>query len=564
MRFVALATDYDGTLAHDGKVTEEMVRGMRRCRASGRKLLLVTGRRMESLASVFDDLRLFDAIVAENGALVYFPVSGQQELLAAPVPDQLVDALRERGIDDLEVGQAIIGTWHPNETAALEVIRDLDLEYQIVFNKGAVMLMPSGTNKATGLAHALHEFGISPYNAAGIGDAENDNQFLESCGLSVAVANAIPRLKAAADITTQGSYGYGVLEAIDLVLDEEALSQATFPRHRWTIHSATGAGLSLPLRGSVLLVCGPSYSGKSNIVSRAIDELMRRGMQCCIVDPEGDYGYCRCAHLGSSERRPEPATITGILQDPEESVVVNLLGVPGWERQNWFRELLGELHSLHASQGRPHWLVVDEAHHVLYEPVPFADVLRARPFDSAVLVTVGPDELAANVLADITHVIALGPDQESAIASIAHQRGIQLPDFPGAGAEELAMYWAVGAPTTQRFQPLPPRSGRVRHARKYSEADLGDQRSFHFRGAEGMGTEVAHNLDRFVELAGSVDDSTWHYHLGRGDYSRWFRECIHDPELAERVRSIEEAGDGGYESRQAVQRLIAERYGPPR
>ena len=49
----------------------------------------------------------------------------------------------------------------------------------MIFNKGAVMILPSGVNKATGLAAALEELGLSPHNVVGVGDAENDHAFLE-------------------------------------------------------------------------------------------------------------------------------------------------------------------------------------------------------------------------------------------------------------------------------------------------------------------------------------------------------------------------------------------------
>ena len=59
----------------------------------------------------------------------------------------------------------------------LETIRDLGLEFQITFNKGAVMVLPAGVNKASGLAAAIGELGLSPLKVVGVGDAENDHAF---------------------------------------------------------------------------------------------------------------------------------------------------------------------------------------------------------------------------------------------------------------------------------------------------------------------------------------------------------------------------------------------------
>ena len=55
MRYFALATDYDGTLAEDGKVSAHTVRALKKLRESGRRVLLVTGRELDDLASVYDD-----------------------------------------------------------------------------------------------------------------------------------------------------------------------------------------------------------------------------------------------------------------------------------------------------------------------------------------------------------------------------------------------------------------------------------------------------------------------------------------------------------------------------
>lgn len=49
MRYVALATDYDGTLAHHGVVDGPTLEALRRLKESGRRLVLVTGRELPEL-----------------------------------------------------------------------------------------------------------------------------------------------------------------------------------------------------------------------------------------------------------------------------------------------------------------------------------------------------------------------------------------------------------------------------------------------------------------------------------------------------------------------------------
>ena len=75
MRYLALACDYDGTLAADGCVASETVSVLERVLASGRKLVLVTGRELNDLRSVFSRLDLFEWVVAETESAL--PTRGQ-------------------------------------------------------------------------------------------------------------------------------------------------------------------------------------------------------------------------------------------------------------------------------------------------------------------------------------------------------------------------------------------------------------------------------------------------------------------------------------------------------
>ncbi|MBV8887024.1 MAG: HAD family phosphatase [Chroococcidiopsidaceae cyanobacterium CP_BM_RX_35] len=218
MRYLVLASDYDGTLAADGRVDDDTKAALERLRNSGRKLIMVTGRELNDLLKAFPQVDLFDCIVAENGALLYWPTTREEKSLGSPPPEAFVKALRERHVEPLSVGRVIVATWHPHETTVTEVIRDLGLELQVIFNKGAVMVLPSGINKAFGLQAALSELRLSPHNVVGIGDAENDHAFLDLCECSVAVANALPMLKKRVDLVTSGSRGAGVAELIDKLI----------------------------------------------------------------------------------------------------------------------------------------------------------------------------------------------------------------------------------------------------------------------------------------------------------------------------------------------------------
>lgn len=220
MRFLVLATDYDGTLAHEGHVEAKTISALDRLRASGRKLVLVTGRHIPDLSTVFSRFDLFDRIVAENGGLLYRPATGEEKLLCEPPNEQFVALLRERKVPFV-AGKTVVASWRPYEEQVLQAIRDLGLNLQVTFNKSSVMVLPSGINKASGLEAALQELTISAHNVVAVGDAENDHSFLSAAECGVAVANALPALKEHADIVLNASHGEGVVELIDRLINED-------------------------------------------------------------------------------------------------------------------------------------------------------------------------------------------------------------------------------------------------------------------------------------------------------------------------------------------------------
>ncbi len=218
MRYSALAVDYDGTIAQDGRVPTTTLAALGSVQSRGYKLILVTGRVMDELLIAFPQVRSFDRVVAENGGLLYQPSSGQTTLLAEPPLADFVRELHRRKVEPLSLGRVIVATWKPHELTVLEIIRDLGLDLQVIFNKDAVMVLPAGVNKATGLTAALRDLAIEPSAVIAVGDAENDLAFLSMCGLPVAVQNALPMVKERAALVTASDHGRGVEEVIDMLL----------------------------------------------------------------------------------------------------------------------------------------------------------------------------------------------------------------------------------------------------------------------------------------------------------------------------------------------------------
>src|SRR6188768_2844909 len=219
MRYTALALDYDGV------VPPHVLGGLARLKETGRKLLLVTGRELEELLGIFPEIGIFDRVVAENGALLYRPHDQSRKALGEPPPEDFIACLRATGMP-LSVGHTIVATVRPHETAVLEAIANLGLEQQVIFNKGAVMVLPPGCNKASGLKSALAELSISPGELIAIGDGENDHSMFELAGCSVATGNAVAMLKDAADRVTSATHGDGVIEAVTSLLGHEVGKQS--------------------------------------------------------------------------------------------------------------------------------------------------------------------------------------------------------------------------------------------------------------------------------------------------------------------------------------------------
>lgn len=216
-RLTALATDFDGTLAHNGTVSKSTLEAVQRLKNAGLKLILVTGRELNDLTAIFPEMNQFDLAVMENGAVLFDPARGKIDALAEPPPTAFVARLHQHGLP-LQLGKVIAATWEPHEKEVLAAIKDLGLELQVIFNKGAVMILPSGVNKATGLQAAVQRLGLNIKEVAGIGDAENDHAFLEVCGYPVAVSNALPAIRGKVAYVTEGDHGDGVAELIDRML----------------------------------------------------------------------------------------------------------------------------------------------------------------------------------------------------------------------------------------------------------------------------------------------------------------------------------------------------------
>lgn len=467
MRYLALCTDYDGTLATDGRVLPETVSALQQLLASGRRLVLVTGRELDDLQQVCPRLELFEYVVAENGALLYKPSTGEETPLAARPPDSFVAALRARGVGPVSVGRVIVATWEPHETAVLETIRDLGLELQVIFNKGAVMILPAGVNKATGLASALERMELSLHNAVGIGDAENDHALLASCECSAAVANALPTLKSAADIVTTADHGAGVVELIeDLLRDDLASREPQLTRHHILLGTDDeGREVRVRPHGETLLVAGAAGSGKSALAAGLMERLAETGYTFCVIDVEGDYGTIADAvSLGTSSRPPTDTEILKLLRGADKSGVVNLAGLPEPDRVPFFSALTPKLAQLRTQSGHPHWVTIDETQHLLpaHGACASGELLAMGNGGSVLHITERPALVAREVLRATSLFLAIGTTAQALLEEFCRAGGVSVPAMkPTRLNSGEALAWRPAAANARPFRLniAPPQHG---------------------------------------------------------------------------------------------------------
>jgi HAD superfamily hydrolase (TIGR01484 family) len=569
MYISCLATDYDGTLAQDGVVDEATTNALVAFSRSGRKLVLVTGRELPDLMRVFPRIDLFDRVVAENGALLFEPATKKESPLAPEPSPALVETLRRKGVTPLSVGRSVVATWEPNEKLVLEAIREHGLELQIIFNKGAVMVLPPGVNKASGLKAALDDLGLSAHNVVSIGDAENDHALLRTSGYAVAVANALPTIKDEADLVTKGARGAGVAELIEMVLKSDADAFRSGKTRNAVEVGVDPDGRPIVIRpyGASALICGSSGGGKSTVATAFLERIVARDFQVCVFDPEGDYSEFRSAVVfGDAKSPPQLTEVVKLLERPADSLVINMLAVPVEDRPALLSDFFSSIANLRAKTGRPHWILMDEAHHLLPAERDVSAAATPQSLPPVIFVTVDPGALAVDALRRVDDVFAVGDNAAEAIAGFARALSIATPGLPAKSLTKGdALFWRRSAGgRAQIMKSHPPAEKAGRHIRKYAEGALGEDKSFYFRGPANALNLRAQNLTIFMQMADGVDDETWLHHLQANDYSRWAREAIKDDDLSQELRQIEDhPARDPVATRRSVREAIERKYTTP-
>lgn len=576
MIFKALACDYDGTLASSDRIGAEALDALGQAREAGVRLVLVTGRTFFDLLRVCEPLDLFDAVVAENGGVLYFPAAGIiREQGPSPSP-RLLAELDRRDIS-FQVGRVIIATARADEEAVRAALAAAWADLDVVYNRGALMLVPKGVSKGAGVRVVIHSLKLSFHDVLALGDAENDVDLFEACGWTGCPAEAVPALKERADWVFSGEDGTAIARAIIGPILKGLLPPARSPRHRIEIGWASGTSepVTLPAKGANVLIHGDPLSGKSWLAGALVERLLDRRYAVCVIDPEGDYRVLgRLPGVTLVEVR-EAAAVAATLghfeHDPSATVVVDLSMLPHANKVRFIESALARIRQLRRRLGLPHWVVLDEAHYSLHRDG-VSDHALGLADKGFCLATYRPSWLRESVLqaADILVLSRTTLLEELAFlrswiarSSPAHQGAVSvLPNLPHG---EFVMIRQEGPDvrSAMTFVATPRETPHVRHLKKYANSKVSPERRFIFRRPDGSVVATADSLNAFRRAVATVEDRVLAYHAERGDFSRWVRDVFADRALALQLRKTETRWSCGEISdlRTAIERLIAAQYG---
>lgn len=520
----AVALDLDGTLI-DGVLSSEALAAVRDARDGGLAMVLVTGRIQAELEAEFGRLASeFDAVVFENGAVVL--VGEEIRELARPIDVVLAELLAELDVP-FRRGRVLLACGAADGDVVHHAVDELGLDCQLVRNRSALMVLPSGVSKGTGLLAALRELGISPHNAIAVGDAENDLALLEAAEVGVAVANAVPSLRQHAEVVLDEPDGRGVVELLagPLATGELLIRPA---RHRITVgRFPDGKPATVPGAQANILICGPTGAGKSHLAGLLVEHWVSAGYTVLVLDMEGDHiGLDRLHNtvVIGEDGLPSVAGLLTIVRQQGVSVVVDMSGVGESAKVDYLRTLAAVIDEVRATSGLPHWIVVDEAHVALAEGGTTADVFRPQDRGYC-LVTYRPDQLTPSVLAavDFTlrvtgadRVVADQYEERSAAATMRETGGLERP-----------------------FVVAARRTPHRRHWHKYVTEPLPSHRWFYFRHPDNGPAGVATNVKDFAGHLAEADPKVIEFHLTRGDFSRWLTGTVQDRRLADLAASLE-------------------------
>lgn len=569
MKFNVLALDYDGTIASHGHLHSEVALAIREARAKGITVVLVTGRILSDLRRVMKQRDLFDAIVAENGAVLAFP-NGWTRVLGRPPSKELLSLLCDDGIE-VAFGDCVLEANADQAPKILAAIRKLQLPLMLVFNHGRVMVLPQGVTKATGLREALDTMRLSLHNCIGIGDGENDHALLDACEIGVAASWGSPALREIADHVLEGS-GPEALAAYIRGISLASKLPAQRAKERSILLGETAAGpVKTSILGRNILVAGDPRSGKSWIAGLFAEHLLLHGYCLCVIDPEGDYSALEALPgvvVFNDSKPPRLNDVARALRHPDTSTVIDLSAQSHAEKLAYVHQLLPMLMTLRRRTGLPHWIVVDEAHYFLNQPMVENEV--DVELAAYVLITYRPSHLHPALLQACGTVISTpltNPDEVITLTALSEIEDVEsewAQVLGSLGMDEAAMVPrdASQGRLPQQFTIAPRLTSHVRHRSKYVDVPMPMDRAFHFSCNDRNFGPPARTLKEFVHFQSRLPVESIEAHARRGDFSNWIADVFGDQPLAKAIADVEKQFRRGQLENlsEALCRPICERY----
>jgi hydroxymethylpyrimidine pyrophosphatase-like HAD family hydrolase len=561
------AFDFDGTLAENGIVPQALQKALERLRTAGYALFLVTGRRYGSIA--LGTLgNVFTGIVWENGAVLSQAAANQVSLPFGTLDPRLIEALEAADVP-LEHGRAIVATWTPHGETVRRVLNVWGGEAMVVQNKGALMILPAGTAKGAGLERLMQLCGYSPRNLVAFGDAENDLSLLELSEFGVAVADAVPTLKAAADLVMTQPGPAGVLEALDMYWLKGHAPNAPMHGERRIPLGEDEAGVPVSLPGGALAsgnlgVFGDSFSGKSWVTGLLIEGMHHAGYQILVIDPEGDFRGLRdlpnfVAIVGDQQTLPEPASVVGLLETGTVSAVLDLSMYPVSKRVAYMAKLLRALRHLKEHMFRPHWIVMEEAQDFL-QPNGNPVLAALQPMLASggwAFVSYRPDQLAGAVLAALNHHLLTHLSAPKALQTVGQALRPQLKRSP---SDTPPRHVLLSGQYLVRLRSNSRRVGHIRHLYKYFDTPLPEHQRFYFHNNDGFVGRQAASLYEFLQCLRTVPVESLTYHGVRGDFAAWAESTLGDGELATQLHKLTHRPLCGETLRETLVQRVAARH----
>jgi hydroxymethylpyrimidine pyrophosphatase-like HAD family hydrolase len=567
--FRAVAADFDGTLTEGARPDDAVLDTIAELRSTGIRVVLATGRILGELRHAFPDVdEHFDAIVAENGALISGPHG--RRLLADPVDDVLEDALLRRRVP-VRAGEVLLACDASHDFVVLEEIGRLGLDCQILRNRAALMVLPAGVTKASGLLEVLSDLGVSRHSTITIGDAENDRSLLEAGEYGVAVANAVDALKVHADMVLDEVDGPGVVQLLrgPLLTGEQRVRST-----RWQVVLGTTSGgdrVIIPAAQVNVLIAGGTGMGKSYLAGLLAEEVTELGYSAVVVDIEGDHlgldDLRGVLSVGGAEPLPRPDEVHRLIRHRFGSVVLDLSLLAPEQQDAYIARMPRAMERERDATGLPHWIFIDEAHRLV-----ISDPTATRVFDQShrgvCLVSYQPEHITG-VSPDNVDVVILTPGLEpEQVAGMAQATGRTIQHIAalldGASLGEAVIIEPATAPgCDRRFRVGPRRTAHVRHWHKYARLPLDQSLHFQFRTRGGQPTgSAATSLYEFHHILRQSADEVIEHHLEREDFSRWIHAATRDDELcasfAESERALDQTDIGAI--REALVLAIERRY----